>query len=74
MDSNDNTVLHMLVVCNLPNMYTKFKARWIERHAAKHKKIIITSETSELPKLWNRLNKDGLTPLTLAADLGRAKM
>ncbi|CAM2718816.1 unnamed protein product [Rotaria socialis] len=74
MDSNDNTVLHMLVVCNLPNMYTKFKARWIERHAVKHKKIIITSETSELPKLWNRLNKDGLTPLTLAADLGRAKM
>ncbi|CAF4340455.1 unnamed protein product, partial [Rotaria sordida] len=26
------------------------------------------------PELWNRLNKDGLTPLTLAADLGQAKM
>ncbi|CAF1660399.1 unnamed protein product [Rotaria magnacalcarata] len=74
MDNNNNTVLHMLVVCNLPDMYTKFKARWIERQAAKDKKRTIKSETSELPTLWNRLNKDGLTPLTLAADLGRAKM
>ncbi|CAM4825805.1 unnamed protein product [Rotaria magnacalcarata] len=74
MDNNDNTVLHMLVICNLPDMYAKFKARWIERQAAKDKKKTIKSETSELPKLWNRLNKDGLTPLTLAANSGRVKM
>ncbi|CAF1342754.1 unnamed protein product [Rotaria magnacalcarata] len=74
MDNNDNTVLHMLVICNLPDMYAKFKARWIERQAAKDKKKTIKSEKSELPKLWNRLNKDGLTPLTLAANSGRVKM
>ena len=30
-DSNGNTILHMLVICNLPEIYEKFKARWIER-------------------------------------------
>ena len=51
----------MLVVHSLPNIYEKFKARWI-----KEKKSSID--------LWNRLNNDNFTPLTLAADLHRVQM
>ncbi|CAF1310734.1 unnamed protein product [Rotaria sp. Silwood1] len=73
-DSNNNTILHMLVISNLPEIYTKFKARWIEQRAIHNDKNITDSKSRELPELWNRLNNDGLTPLTLAADLGEAKM
>ena len=52
----------MLVICSLPEIYAKYKARWIEQNKG-----------SRL-ELWNRLNNDGLTPLTLAADLRRTKM
>jgi hypothetical protein len=52
----------MLVICSLPDIYARYKARWIEQY--KSNKI----------QLWNRLNNDGLTPLTLAADFGRTKM
>ncbi|CAF4952987.1 unnamed protein product, partial [Rotaria sp. Silwood1] len=73
-ESNDNTILHMLVICNLPEMYAKFKARWIEQQTVTDQKLPRNSKSIEITKLWNRFNKDGLTPLTLAADLGRAKM
>ncbi|CAF1052768.1 unnamed protein product [Rotaria sordida] len=73
-DSNDNTILHMLVICNLTGIYAKFKARWVEQQIINDSKIIIKSKLMKHTKLWNRLNKDGLTPLTLAADLGRAQM
>ncbi|CAF4809152.1 unnamed protein product [Rotaria sp. Silwood1] len=70
-DSNGNTILHMLVICNLPEIYAKYKARWIEQQTINDKK---ETDDSKSTKIWNRLNKNGLTPLTLAADLGRAKM
>ncbi|CAF3806276.1 unnamed protein product [Rotaria sp. Silwood1] len=73
-DSNGNTILHMLVNCNLPEIYAKFKARWIEQQNIHNDKKITDSKSTESSELWNHLNKDGLTPLTLAADLGRAKM
>ncbi|CAF4142511.1 unnamed protein product [Rotaria sp. Silwood2] len=73
-DSNDNTILHMLVICNLPEIYAKFKTRWIEQQTINEDKKTNDSESTKHTKLWNRLNKDGLTPLTLAADLGQAKM
>jgi hypothetical protein len=79
----------MLVICNLPEIYEKFKARWIERQAvgAGNTGSLIERQLSDTsmkrsnkpkvegpPKLWNRLNDDNLTPLTLAADLRRGKM
>jgi hypothetical protein len=73
-DSNGNTILHMLVICNLPEIYEKFKARWIERQI-NDTNIDGTEESNrESSKLWNRLNDDNLTPLTLAADLSRSKI
>lgn len=57
----------MLAIRRSTEMYSKFKARWIEER----KKNEISSS---LPELWNRLNQDGLTPLTIAADFGRVKM
>jgi hypothetical protein len=95
MDSNGNTILHMLVICNLPDIYAKYKARWIEQQTIQsfshmknekltRKKSIALSRTQsidfsttkaiEFSKLWSRLNNDGLTPLTLAANLGRTSM
>ena len=79
----------MLVICNLPEIYEKFKARWIERQAIDigntgsllERQLSNTSmkgsnkpKVEGPPKLWNRLNDDNLTPLTLAADLRRSKM
>ncbi len=58
----------MLVICSLPDIYAKYKARWIEQQ-----KTNAYSNINKL-QLWNRLNNNGLTPLTLAADLGRTKM
>ena len=61
-------------------MYTKFKQRWIEEQ----EKISEASdddddeyfqvEKNRITPLWKRLNKDGYTPLTLAAKLGQAEM
>jgi hypothetical protein len=69
----------VLVICNKPDIYAKYKARWI-----KQQRIIgfvnITSKgmyepkSTEVPKLWNRLNNDSLTPLSLAAHLSRTNM
>ncbi|CAF0874251.1 unnamed protein product [Rotaria sordida] len=83
-DSNGNNVLHLLVIHNLPKMYTKVKQRWIETEESKKKassdedededdEDLLLDEKAVVP-LWKRLNKDGFTPLTLAADLGQAEM
>lgn len=45
-------------------MYDKFKERWIEKHG----------DNSNKEKLWNRVNNENLTPLTLAAHCGRKKL
>jgi hypothetical protein len=70
----------MLVICSLPEIYAKFKARWLEQR--KVTTSILDTTTRSLSKskidkqtcLWNRLNHDKLTPLTLAADLSRTQM
>jgi len=77
----------MLVICNLPQVYEKYKARWIQQQAINGFVDMSHSETAKLepfktarlesfktPKLWNQRNSCGLTPLTLAARLGRSKM
>ena len=56
-------------------MYTKCKQQWIESQAPEDE----DDEDDSAPKkkvtpLWKRLNKDGYTPLTLAAKLGVAEM
>jgi len=61
-------------------MYTKFKQRWIEEQEKdKDSSDDDDDEYYQLEKkriipLWKRLNKDGYTPLTLAAKLGQADM
>ncbi|CAF2968451.1 unnamed protein product [Rotaria sp. Silwood2] len=60
--------------------------RWMEVHAATTSKTndgnddvgdrdkVVTSEKEKESPLWKRLNKDGFTPLTLAAKLGLSDM
>lgn len=60
----------MLVICSLPDIYAKYKARWIEQQKTQE----IDKKSIQKKELWNRLNNDRLTPLTLAADLRRTKM
>lgn len=56
----------MLVICSLPEIYAKYKARWIEQQK--------NGNNKNRKELWNRLNNDRLTPLTLAASFRRTKM
>jgi len=72
--------LHLLVIHNLPKVYTKVKQRWLEMQASEHESSdededdkLFKNEKKVIP-LWKRLNKDGYTPLTLAAKLGQAEM
>ncbi|CAF1417897.1 unnamed protein product [Adineta steineri] len=56
-----------------------FKTRWIEKQTPTGitdtvNNQLYTLKTIKKEKLWNRLNNDNLTPLTLAADLSRGKM
>ncbi|UJR21723.1 hypothetical protein I4U23_024800 [Adineta vaga] len=78
VDSNGNTVLHLLVIHNLPKMYTKFKERWIADqepdNSDDEEDELYQLEKKRIIPLWKRLNKDGYTPLTLAAKLGQADM
>lgn len=85
VDTNGNNVLHLLVIHKLPKMYTKFKQRWIEIQAEKNESSDeeedgddnadgTSSKKSQVVPLWKRLNKDGFTPLTLAAQLGESEM
>jgi hypothetical protein len=60
-------------------MYTKFKERWLEEQEKDKDSSDDDDEYYQLEKkriipLWKRLNKDGYTPLTLAAKLGQAEM
>ena len=71
MDTNGNNILHMLVICNLPEIYAQFKACWVEKQAESEPNAAASLESA---KLWNHRNADGFTPLTLAAELGRGKM
>ncbi|CAF3390913.1 unnamed protein product [Rotaria socialis] len=82
VDSNGNTILHLLVIHNLPKMYTKFKKHWLDQQATVTNesdddddkgKVVASVKEKKVP-LWNRLNKDGFTPLTLAAKLGQNDM
>lgn len=65
VDSNGNTILHLLVFHNLSKVYTKFKQRWIEEQQ---------KDDEPVTPIWKRLNRDGFTPLTLAAKLGQEEM
>jgi len=69
----------MLVIWNLSEIYAKYKARWIEQQKINgfsdiNNKEMSKSKSMQHPNLWDQLNKDDLTPLTLAADLSRTKM
>jgi hypothetical protein len=63
-------------------MYTKFKERWLEVQAMTtdessdkdDKRKAVASVKKKPVPLWKRLNKDGFTPLTLAAKLGVTDM
>ena len=73
-----NNILHLLVIHKLPKMYTKVKERWIQIEAEDDELSDDEDSKSTRKKkvvpLWKRLNKDGYTPLTLAAKLGQAEM
>ncbi|CAF1001466.1 unnamed protein product, partial [Didymodactylos carnosus] len=100
-DSYGNTILHLLVIHNLPNLYVKFKDCWIKqfnrnkpempatlrKNSSAHSDSNTSDEedngeqnevdpydTEDNPPLWRRLNKENLTPLTLAAKLGQEAM
>ncbi|CAF4384213.1 unnamed protein product, partial [Didymodactylos carnosus] len=80
-DSNGNNILHLLVIHNLSDLYVKYKARWIEENNRKKGILedsispptLVNNFPNETP-LWKRLNKENLTPLTLAAKLGQKDM
>jgi hypothetical protein len=60
-------------------MYTKFKQRWLEEQESENNSSDGEEDESvkakeKKPLLWKHLNKDGYTPLTLAAKLGQAEM
>jgi hypothetical protein len=62
-------------------MYTKFKQRWMEMQESENSSSDEEDDDDEEKKkekkvipLWKRLNKNGFTPLTLAAKLGQAEM
>jgi hypothetical protein len=63
-------------------MYTKFKEHWMESQVATttvssdeddNGNAVVSTKKKDIP-LWKRLNKDGFTPLTLAAKLGLTDM
>lgn len=62
IDSNGNTILHLMVLHNLPKMYDFIENLW---------KNSLNQGTT---LLWKRTNCDNLTPLTLAASTGNKDM
>jgi ankyrin repeat protein len=84
MDSNGNTIFHLLVIHNLPEMYIKFKKHWDEvqttisdamsEEADDDKHTTFPCVKKRKIPLWKHCNNDGLTPLTLAAKLGGTDM
>ena len=69
-----------MVIHKLAKMYTKFKQRWIGSQAPENEDSDGVDDNNDSGKkktiipLWKRFNKDGYTPLTLAAKLGEAEM
>jgi hypothetical protein len=64
-------------------MYTKYKKRWIAEQDKMNESSddddddddeYFQIEKNRITPLWKRLNKDGYTPLTLAASLGELEM
>jgi len=61
-------------------MYTKYKERWIKEQEEdkesndENNEENLQAEKIKITPLWKRLNKDGYTPLTLAAKLGQCEM
>ena len=63
-------------------MYTQYKQRWIDEQKKAEESSDEDGEDDEyfqieknrITPLWKRLNKDGYTPLTLAAKLGGEEM
>jgi hypothetical protein len=59
-------------------MYSKVKQRWSELQESDNdssdEEDKKTRPVKKVIPLWKRLNKDGYTPLTLAAKLGQAEM
>jgi hypothetical protein len=70
--------LHLLVIHNLPKIYTKFKQRWIKEQddddSDDENDVEYQAQKKHVTPLWKRLNRDGYTPLTLAAKLGANDM
>jgi ankyrin repeat protein len=78
VDTDGNTIFHLLVIHNLPEMYIKFKKHWEEGQrtvsdASREENVFPCAKQKEIP-LWKYCNNDGLTPLTLAAKLGATDM
>jgi ankyrin repeat protein len=76
-DSNGNTILHLLVIHNLPEMYTFVKNEYKRRVKGEGDKLTMDESNDHIKPpssapttdLWLRLNNDGLTPFCLAAKL-----
>jgi ankyrin repeat protein len=58
-------------------MYTKFKALWLEEQAKTDLNVSNNNQSEEkkhIIPIWQRVNIDGFTPLSLAAQLGQSEM
>lgn len=58
-------------------MYTKVKQRWVQLEAEEtltDEEGSVSIDKKKVVPLWKRINKDGYSPLTLAAKLGQAEM
>jgi len=67
-DSQGNTALHMLVIHNLPGMYSFVDSLWSDLYEN------VPEKRAGRPPLRQVRNSAGVTPLQLAAQLGRARM
>lgn len=77
-DSNKNNILHVLVIHGLPEAYSYFKKKWIEKYGTNIRedgsqdRFGRTKSGRVVP--WKRRNNDGFTPFTLCANLGAKDM
>lgn len=69
-DSNGNTVLHLLVIHSLPDMYSYMMDKWKAWRA--NSRIIKRAQPQF--DLWHVYNNEKLTPFTLAAELNNKVM
>ncbi|CAF1503549.1 unnamed protein product [Adineta ricciae] len=68
VDSNGNTIFHLVVIHNKPKIYSKFKECWLKAETMNGE------QKNKTVPLWKRLNNDGYTPFTLSAKLGVTEM